>query len=58
MALFGTGTSPALSVAAAGFRRLELKTHAARRMVALLVLLAGLWSLAARIGAIGGHSAH
>lgn len=58
MALFGAGTSPALSIAAAGFHRLELRTRAARRMVALLVLLAGLWSLAARTGLLGGHSAH
>jgi sulfite exporter TauE/SafE len=55
MVLFGAGTSPVLSIAAAGFRRLELRTRAARRAVALLVLLAGLWSLAMRTGLIGGH---
>jgi sulfite exporter TauE/SafE len=59
MALFGAGTSPALSFAAAGFRRLELRSRSARRLVALLVLLAGLWSLAARTGLLdGGHHAH
>ena len=58
MALFGAGTSPALSVAAAGFRRLELRTLAARRIVALLVLLAGLSSLAGRLGLLGGHGTH
>lgn len=58
MALFGLGTSPALSVAAAGFRRLELRSRAARHTVALLVLLAGLWSLAARTGLLSGHGAH
>jgi sulfite exporter TauE/SafE len=58
MALFGAGTSPALSVAAAGFRRLELRTRAARRTVALLVLLAGLWALAARTGLLVGPAGH
>lgn len=58
MALFGAGTSPALSVAAAGFRRLELRSRAARRTVALLVLLAGLWSLASRTGLLQAHGAH
>jgi sulfite exporter TauE/SafE len=58
MAVFGVGTSPALSAAAAGFRRLELRSRAARRAVALLVLLAGLWSLAGRIGLLGGHGGH
>jgi sulfite exporter TauE/SafE len=58
MALFGVGTSPALSIAAAGFRRLELRTRAARRIVALLVLLAGLSSLAGRLGLFGGHGTH
>jgi sulfite exporter TauE/SafE len=58
MALFGAGTSPALSVAAAGFRRLELRSRSARRVVALLVLVAGLWSLASRSGLLASHGAH
>jgi hypothetical protein len=58
MVLFGAGTTPALSIAAAGFRRLEFRTRAARRAVALFVLLAGLWSLAARTGLLGGHGGH
>ena len=58
MALFGAGTTPALSIAAAGFRRLEFRTRAARRAVAVLVLLTGLWSLAARTGFLGGHGGH
>jgi sulfite exporter TauE/SafE len=58
MVLFGAGTSPALSIAAAGFRRLEFRTRAARRAVAVLVLLAGLWSLALRTGLLGGRGVH
>jgi sulfite exporter TauE/SafE len=58
MALFGAGTSPALSVAAAGFRRLELRSRSARRVVALLVLVAGLWALASRSGLLASHGAH
>jgi sulfite exporter TauE/SafE len=58
MALFGLGTSPALSVAAAGFRRLELRSRTARVAVALLVLLAGLWSLASRTGPLAWHGTH
>ncbi len=50
MLAFGAGTVPALSVAAAGFRRITGRNVAARRWLAAAVLAAGLWSIAARAG--------
>ncbi len=63
MAAFGAGTLPALSVAALTLRRLVPRTLAGRRVLALAVLCAGLWSVAVRSGTLpggqpGGHEAH
>ncbi|MGE5231620.1 MAG: sulfite exporter TauE/SafE family protein [Deltaproteobacteria bacterium] len=53
MLAFGAGTVPAVSVAAAGLRRITARSLAARRWLAAAVLAAGLWSIAARAGLIG-----
>lgn len=45
MVAFGLGTVPALSFAAAGLRRIVLTSLPRRRLVALLVLLSGLWAI-------------
>jgi sulfite exporter TauE/SafE len=50
MVAFGAGTLPLLSVAALGLRRMTPQGLGARRMLAALVLLVGLWSIAARTG--------
>jgi hypothetical protein len=50
MLAFGAGTLPALSVVGLGLLRLALRTLTARRVVAALVLAAGLWSLGTRAG--------
>lgn len=55
MLAFGIGTLPAVSVAALGLRRLAPASLAARRVLAALVLAAGLWSIAMRTGWLGGH---
>ncbi len=57
MAAFGLGTVPALTALLVGAGRLDLSTLRARRVMALLVLVAGLWSVAARQGLIGGAHA-
>jgi sulfite exporter TauE/SafE len=49
MALFGLGTIPLLSVGAVALERLLLTTLWRRRLVALLVLLAGCWTIWARV---------
>jgi uncharacterized protein len=50
MVAFGTGTIPALSAAAFGLRRLMTGDLRARRLIALLVLGAGLLAVWARTG--------
>ena len=55
MLAFGLGTLPALSVAALGLRRLMPASLAARRVLAALVLAAGLWSIGMRAGWWGNH---
>lgn len=55
MLAFGIGTLPAVSVAALGLRRLAPASLAARRVLAALVLAAGLWSIGMRTGWLGGH---
>ncbi|MEP6572575.1 MAG: sulfite exporter TauE/SafE family protein [Gemmatimonadota bacterium] len=50
MIAFGMGTTPATSIAALGFRRLTFRSLAARRWIALLVLITGLLSIAVRSG--------
>jgi len=59
MVAFGAGTVPALAAAALAFRRITTRSLFARRLVAALVLLAGLGSIALRSGWIGsGHHHH
>ncbi len=56
MLAFGAGTIPVLSALVVGVRRFGLGTLRARRLLALGVLVAGLWSVAVRLGApVGGH---
>ena len=55
MLAFGIGTLPAVSVAALGLRRFTPASLAARRVLAALVLAAGLWSISMRTGWLGGH---
>jgi len=50
MLAFGAGTLPALSIAAVGLRRFVPASLTARRVVATLVLTAGLWSIGMRAG--------
>jgi uncharacterized protein len=57
MLAFGAGTLPLLSVAALGLRRMTPRGLGARRMLAAVVLLVGLWSIGARTGLLG-HGAH
>ncbi len=57
MLAFGTGTLPVLSVAAVGLRRLTPASLAARRVLAALVLAAGLWSIGMRTGWLGHRHA-
>jgi sulfite exporter TauE/SafE len=54
MFAFGIGTLPALSVAAVGLRRFTPASLTARRVLAALVLAAGLWSITLRMGWLGG----
>lgn len=63
MAVFGLGTVPALSIAALGIRRFGARSLAARRALAAIILVAGLWSIATRTGLfstgdLGTHSNH
>jgi sulfite exporter TauE/SafE len=57
MVVFGAGTLPLLSVAALGLRRMTPAGLIARRVVAAVVLLIGLWSIGTRSGLLG-RSAH
>ena len=50
MAVFGLGTLPALSIAALGIRRFSARSLGARRALAAIILVAGLWSIATRTG--------
>jgi hypothetical protein len=58
MLAFGLGTLPALSVAAIGFRRVTPASLTARRVLAVLVLAAGLWSIGWRAGWMGTTHHH
>ena len=60
MVAFGTGTVPALSLAAVGLRRLLLSSLWRRRLFALLVLTTGLWTIWMRTvpTASGGSHQH
>jgi sulfite exporter TauE/SafE len=60
MVAFGAGTTPALSLAAIGIRRLVLNSLARRRLLALLVFLSGIWVIwmRAQPGATNGHYGH
>ncbi len=57
MIVFGLGTVPALALLAAGVRALALRTVWSRRALAVLVLVAGLFSVGMRLrpGAGRGH---
>jgi len=60
MLAFGAGTVPALSAAAVGLRRLLLTSLWRRRVLALLVLTSGLWTIWTRTTGAGsiGHAHH
>jgi sulfite exporter TauE/SafE len=60
MVAFGAGTLPLLSIAGLGLRRMTPAGLTARRVVAVLVLLIGLWSIGARTGLFGRslHGVH
>jgi sulfite exporter TauE/SafE len=54
MVAFGVGTTPALSALALGARKLTVRHLWMRRVLALGVFLAGLWSIGMRTGVTGG----
>jgi sulfite exporter TauE/SafE len=54
MLAFGAGTIPALSILIFGGRRFGLGSIRSRRMLAVGVLIAGLWSVGVRQGLFGG----
>ena len=62
MLAFGVGTVPALAIATVGLRTLLVRDRRTRRLLALGVLLAGLWVIGGRAGywnpllGAGGHS--
>lgn len=62
MVLFGLGTLPALAAVALGLHRYMARSLGLRRLLAVGVLLAGLWSIGTRQGIIGtamtGHGSH
>lgn len=58
MLAFGLGTLPALSIAAIGLRRVTPASLTARRVLAVLVLAAGLWSIGMRAGWWGSTDRH
>lgn len=58
MAAFGTGTLPALSAAALGFRRLLVRNPRTRRAFALFILAAGLWTIWTRTSSEMAQSHH
>ncbi|MGI9629095.1 MAG: sulfite exporter TauE/SafE family protein [Longimicrobiales bacterium] len=55
MLAFGLGTVPALSALMLGGRRLAIRSLRARRLLALVVLVTGLASIAMRAGFMSGH---
>jgi sulfite exporter TauE/SafE len=56
MLLFGLGTVPALATVTFGLRKIAFKDMRVRRLLALGVLVAGLWSIGMRQGVLGsGH---
>ncbi len=55
MLLFGLGTVPALAAVTFGLRKAALQDLRVRRLLAAVVLLAGLWSIGMRQGLIGGE---
>ncbi len=58
MLAFGAGTLPSLSIAALTLRRFAPRTLAGRRVLAVAVLLAGLWSIGIRTGTLAGGHGH
>ncbi|MDH5589477.1 MAG: sulfite exporter TauE/SafE family protein [Gemmatimonadota bacterium] len=59
MAAFGMGTIPALAAVSLGLRKLLDRSTRARRLTALVVLLAGLWAVASRGGLVAtGEGSH
>ena len=58
MVAFGAGTLPSLSIAAVTLRRFAPRTLAGRRILALAVLCAGLWSIGIRTGTLAGMRSH
>lgn len=56
MLLFGLGTVPALATVTFGLRKIAFNDLRVRRLLALAVLVAGLWSIGMRQGVLGsGH---
>jgi sulfite exporter TauE/SafE len=56
MLLFGLGTVPALATVTFGLRKFAFRDMRLRRLLALGVLVAGLWSIGMRQGVLGsGH---
>jgi sulfite exporter TauE/SafE len=58
MVCFGLGTVPLLSAIALGVRRIVARDIRVRRLVAVGVLMAGLWSIGLRQGMLGSHNVH
>jgi sulfite exporter TauE/SafE len=58
MVAFGAGTLPSLSIAALTLHRFAPRTLAGRRILALAVLFAGLWSIGIRTGTLAGTHSH
>jgi sulfite exporter TauE/SafE len=58
MLAFGAGTLPSLSIAALTLRSFAPRTLAGRRLLALAVLLAGLWSIGVRTGILADARVH
>jgi sulfite exporter TauE/SafE len=58
MVAFGAGTLPLLSVAAFGLRRFTPAGLTARRLLALVVVAIGLWSIATRTLPLTGSAGH
>lgn len=58
MLAFGAGTIPMTTAAGLLSRRLAPRTIAGRRVLALAVLLAGLWAVGMRAGALPGAMMH
>jgi len=54
MLLFGLGTVPALATVTFGLRRIAVRDIRVRRLLAVGVLVAGLWSIGMRQGLLGG----